>query len=147
MSFFVTERVTRTVVTLEDTTELSLVDPLVTVVVVVEDSSTLFSGIRPRLGERRLGVTAVCCVIFSTRLSSDVFGAGRRPRLLAGDRDRERDLRAGERDLLRDGDRVGEVERDRNGSSFCKTKWAETSGKNFDKNKVQSCASFKFKII
>lgn len=120
MSFFVTERVTRNVVTLE----LSLV----TVVVVLEDSSTFFSGIRPRLGERRDGVTTVCCVIFATGLSSDDFWAGGRPRLLAGDRDRERDLRAGERDLLRDGDRDGEAERDRNGSSFCKTKPAKTSG-------------------
>jgi len=103
---------------LEDSLDLSLV----TAVVVVEDSSTFFSGIRPRLGERRLGVTAVCCVIFSTKVSSDVFRAGGRPRPLAGDRDRERDLRDGERDLLRDGDRDGEVERDRNGSSFCKRK-------------------------
>ena len=147
MSFFVTERVTRVVVTLE----LSLV----TVVVVVEDSSTFFSAVRPFLGERRLGVTTVCCcvtfstrlssddfwaggrprplagervatvcccVTFSTRLSSDDFWAGGRPRLLAGDRDRERDLRAGERDLLRDGEREGEVERDRNGRVFCKRK-------------------------
>lgn len=92
------------------------------VVVVVDDSSTVFSGIRLRLGERRVGVTGVCFVSFATRLSSDVFWAGGRPtRPLAGDRDRERALRPGERDLLRDGDRAGDVERERNGSCFCKT--------------------------
>ena len=111
ISFFVTDRVTRVVVTVA----LSLV----TVVVKVEDSSTVFSGILLLLEERRLGV-AISCLTFATRLSSDVFWAGGRPRLLAGDRDRERDLRPGERDLLRAGDRAGDVERERKGSCLYK---------------------------
>ena len=92
---------------------------LVTVVVKVEDSSTVFSGILLLLEERRLGV-AISCLTFATRLSSDVFWAAGRPRLLAGDRDRERDLRPGERDLLRAGDRAGDVERERKGSCLYK---------------------------
>lgn len=127
MSFFVTERVTRNV----DALELSLVT---VVVVLVEDSSTFLSGVRPRLEERRVGVTTVCCaccVTFGTRISSDDdFWAGGRPRPLAGDRDRDL-RRAGERDLLRDGDRDGEDERERNGSSFYKTRKLQV--RNFDK--------------
>ena len=105
------DRVTRVVVT-----ALSLV----TVVVEVEDSSTVVSGILLRLEERRFGVV-ISCLTFASRLSSDVFWAGGRPRLLAGDRDRERDLRPGERDLLRAGDRAGDVERERKGSFLYKT--------------------------
>ena len=56
-----TDRVTRVVVTVA----LSLV----TVVVKVEDSSTVFSGILLLLEERRLGV-AISCLTFATRLSS-----------------------------------------------------------------------------
>lgn len=56
ISFLVTERVTREVIT-----ELSVVT--VVVVVVDNDSSIFLSGVRPdRLGDRRLGVTTVCCV-------------------------------------------------------------------------------------
>ena len=62
------------------------------VVVVVEDSSTFLSGVRPRLGDHRLGVTAVCGVTCCTGGSFDAFGDGRRRRLRAGDRDREQDL-------------------------------------------------------
>ena len=87
------------------------------VLVVVEVSSTFLSGVRPLLGDRRLGVTVVCCVNFRTGESSDVFCDGGRPRLLAGDRDRERAL-PGDLDLLRAGLRDGEAERERNLCSF-----------------------------
>ena len=118
MSFFVTDRVTRTVVTPE------LPEVTVELEVTTEVCSIFLSGVRPRLGDRRLGVTATdCCVTFCTRLSSDVdFLVWRRPPLLAGDLDRERDRLAGERDL-RAGLRAGEVERERNRCSFYITQW------------------------
>lgn len=119
ISFFVTDRVTRNVVTLE-------LSDVTVAVVVVEDSSTFLSGVRPRLGDRRLGVTVVCCVTCSccTGGSFDTFGDGGRRRLRAGDRDRERDLRLpGDIDLFRTGLRDGEAERERKDRvSFCNTK-------------------------
>ena len=113
ISFFVTDRVTRTVATLE------LSDVTLELEVTTEVCSIFLSGVRPLLGDRRLGVTATdCCVTFCARLSSDVdFLVWRRPPLLAGDLDRERDRLAGERDL-RAGLRAGEVERERNRCSF-----------------------------
>ena len=109
-----TDRVTRSVLTLE-------LSEVIVVLVVVEVSSTFLSGVRPRLGDRRLGVTtafSACCVTFCD------FCDDGRPRplelaVLAGDRDRERDLRPGERDLLRAGLRDGEADLERNLSSFC----------------------------
>ena len=93
-------------------------------VVVVEDSSTFLSGVRPRLGDRRLGLTGVSCVTCCTGGSFDAFGDGGRRRLRAGDRDRERDLRLpGDIDLLRAGLRDGDAERERKDPvSFCNTK-------------------------
>lgn len=108
-----TDRVTRNVVTLE----LSVVT---VVLVVVEDSSTFRSGVRPRLGDRRLGVTTAFS--FSTRDSCEDLRDGARPRPLAGDRDRERDLLAGDLDLRRAGLLAGEAERERNRCSFYKTR-------------------------
>ena len=93
-------------------------------VVVVEDSSTFLSGVRPRLGDRRLGLTGVSCVTCCTGGSLDAFGDGGRRRLRAGDRDRERDLRLpGDIDLFRAGLRDGDAERERKDRvSFCNTK-------------------------
>lgn len=71
MSFFVTDRVTRTVVTLE-LSEVTVERP-VELEVTTEVCSIFLSGVRLCLGDRRLGVTATdCCVTFCTRLSSDV---------------------------------------------------------------------------
>ena len=110
-----TDRVTCSVVTLEASD--------VTVVgVVVKDSSTFLSGVRPRLGDRRLGVTAVRCVTcFSGGSSFGSFGDGGAPRFRAGDRDRERRL-PGDLDLLRVGLRDGEVELEPSRLSLYNTK-------------------------